>query len=79
MVRSGNLLRILLSKNVMIAKYKMNHRLALNDIAQHLNTFGAPRGTELERICIIMTALINTPGMIQSWMEPKVLCILMMK
>ena len=59
MVRSGNLLRIVLSKNVMIAKYKMNHRLALNDIAQDLNTFGALLGTELERICIIMTALIK--------------------
>ena len=43
----------------MVAKYEMNHRLALDDIAHDLNTFGAPQGTELERIWIIMTALIE--------------------
>ena len=43
----------------MVAKYKMNHRLASEEIAHDLNTFGAPPGTELERIRIIMTALIE--------------------
>ena len=37
----------------MVAKYEMNYKLALDHIAHDLNTFGAPQGTKLERICII--------------------------